>query len=62
MAIRKRITIEDLATMENVYAPPIGAVMEPIAICAQNLLADLGRRAKASVSGPVGGDRKGAGS
>jgi NADH oxidase (H2O2-forming) len=45
MAIRKRITIEDLATMENVYAPPIGAVMEPIAICAQNLLADLGRKA-----------------
>jgi NADH oxidase (H2O2-forming) len=44
MAIRKRITIEDLATMENVYAPPIGAVMEPIAICAQNLVADLDRR------------------
>ncbi len=42
MAIRKRITIEDLASMENVYAPPIGAVMEPIAICAQGLQADLG--------------------
>jgi NADH oxidase (H2O2-forming) len=48
MAIRKRITIEDLATMENVYAPPIGAVMEPIAICAQNLLADLGRKVAGS--------------
>lgn len=43
MAIRKRITIEDLASMENVYAPPIGAVMEPIAICAQGLLADLAK-------------------
>lgn len=45
MAVRKRITIEDLATMENVYAPPIGAVMEPIAICAQGLLADLDAKA-----------------
>lgn len=41
MAIKKRVTIEELAWMENVYAPPIGAVMEPIAISAQGLLSDL---------------------
>ena len=35
------ITIEDLAYMENVYSPPIGALNEPIALAAQNLLANL---------------------
>jgi NADH oxidase (H2O2-forming) len=44
MAVKKKITVEDLAWMENVYAPPIGAVMEPMAICAQNLLEDLKKR------------------
>jgi NADH oxidase (H2O2-forming) len=43
MAVRKGITLEDLATMENVYSPPIGALNEPIAIAAQNGLAELGR-------------------
>lgn len=43
MAVRTQITIKDLATMENVYSPPIGALNEPIALAAQNLLAGLGR-------------------
>jgi NADH oxidase (H2O2-forming) len=42
MAVRTGITIADLATMENVYSPPIGALNEPIALAAQNLLAGLG--------------------
>jgi len=42
MAVRTGITIRDLATMENVYSPPIGALNEPIALAAQNLLAGLG--------------------
>ena len=41
MAVRKGITIHDLATMENVYSPPIGALNEPIALAAQALLAGL---------------------
>ncbi len=43
MAVRTGITIDDLATMENVYSPPIGALNEPIALAAQNLLSGLGR-------------------
>jgi len=42
MAVRTGITIDDLATMENVYSPPIGALNEPIALAAQALLAGLG--------------------
>src|SRR5579863_4680166 len=41
MAVRTGITINELATMENVYSPPIGALNEPIAVAAQNLLAGL---------------------
>lgn len=41
MAVRKGITIEDLAGMENVYSPPIGALNEPIALAAQNALVRL---------------------
>lgn len=41
MAVRTGITIHELATMENVYSPPIGALNEPIALAAQNLLAGL---------------------
>jgi NADH oxidase (H2O2-forming) len=41
MAVKTGITIEDLAYMENVYSPPIGALNEPIALAAQNLLANL---------------------
>jgi NADH oxidase (H2O2-forming) len=40
MAVKTGITIEDLAYMENVYSPPIGALNEPIALAAQNLLAN----------------------
>ena len=43
VAVRKGITLYDLATMENVYSPPIGALNEPIALSAQNLLSGLGR-------------------
>jgi NADH oxidase (H2O2-forming) len=42
MAVRKGITLRDLATMENVYSPPIGALNEPIAMAAQDALARLG--------------------
>lgn len=43
MAVRVGITVEDLATMENVYSPPIGALAEPIATAAQNALSNVGR-------------------
>lgn len=43
MAVKTGITAEDLAWMENVYSPPIGALNEPIALAAQNLLAGLAR-------------------
>ncbi len=41
MAVRTGITLRDLATMENVYSPPIGALNEPIALAAQNALSRL---------------------
>ncbi len=41
MCVRTGITLEDLATMENVYSPPIGALNEPISVAAQNGLAAL---------------------
>ncbi len=41
MAVRVGITLHDLATMENVYSPPIGALNEPIALAAQDALAKL---------------------
>ena len=40
---KKGVTLEDLAWMENVYSPPIGALNEPIALAAQNALANLRR-------------------
>jgi NADH oxidase (H2O2-forming) len=43
ICVRKGVTIEDLATMENVYSPPIGALNEPISLAAQNGMANLGR-------------------
>jgi NADH oxidase (H2O2-forming) len=36
LAVRKGITLHDLATMENVYSPPIGALNEPISVAAQD--------------------------
>jgi NADH oxidase (H2O2-forming) len=41
MAVKMGITLTDLAFMENVYSPPIGALNEPIAVAAQNGLANL---------------------
>jgi NADH oxidase (H2O2-forming) len=41
MAVRTGVTIDDFATMENVYSPAIGALNEPIALAAQDLLAKL---------------------
>ena len=45
-AIRKGTVVEELATMENVYSPAIGALNEPIAVAARNALAALKQRAK----------------
>src|SRR5262245_10954488 len=36
VAVKKGITLYDLATMENVYSPPIGALNEPISVAAQD--------------------------
>jgi len=36
MAVKFGMTLHDLATMENVYSPAIGALNEPIALAAQN--------------------------
>ena len=44
MCVRTGITLEQLATMENVYSPPIGALNEPIALAAQDALARLATR------------------
>jgi NADH oxidase (H2O2-forming) len=41
MAVKKGVTMRDLAFMENVYSPAIGALNEPIALAAQNGLATL---------------------
>ncbi len=41
MAMRARIPIEDIAWMESVYSPPIGALNEPMALAAQNVLTKL---------------------
>ena len=41
MCAKKGVTMKDLAFMENVYSPPIGALNEPIALAAQNGLAKL---------------------
>lgn len=43
MAARKGLTFEDIAWMENVYSPAIGALNEPMALAAQNGLARAGR-------------------
>ncbi len=41
MMTRTGITVDQIANMENVYSPAIGALNEPIAVAAQNLLAKL---------------------
>jgi NADH oxidase (H2O2-forming) len=40
-AAKRGATLEDIAWMENVYTAPIGALFEPMAIAAQNGLAQL---------------------
>lgn len=40
-SIKRGATLEDFAWMENVYSPPIGALMEPIALAAQAGLAKI---------------------
>jgi NADH oxidase (H2O2-forming) len=35
-AMRKHATVDELANMENVYSPPIGALNEPIALAAKD--------------------------
>lgn len=42
MAARKGLTFHDVAWMENVYSPAMGALAEPMALAAQNGLARLG--------------------
>lgn len=44
VAIKTEVTIRDLAWMENVYSPAIGALNEPIALAAQKLLSNVGAR------------------
>jgi NADH oxidase (H2O2-forming) len=34
--MRKHATVDELANMENVYSPPIGALNEPIAVAAKD--------------------------
>jgi len=43
-SIKRGATLEDFAWMENVYSPPIGALMEPIALAAQAGLAKLANK------------------
>jgi NADH oxidase (H2O2-forming) len=45
MCVRTGVTMADLATMENVYSPPIGALNEPIALAAQQGMAELAKKA-----------------
>jgi NADH oxidase (H2O2-forming) len=40
-ALKKGATLDDIAWMENVYSPPIGALYEPMSVAAQNGLAQL---------------------
>jgi NADH oxidase (H2O2-forming) len=49
-AAKRGATLDDLAWMENIYSPPIGALFEPIAIAAQNGLAELKKRGGAPSS------------
>jgi NADH oxidase (H2O2-forming) len=48
-AAKRGATLDDLAWMENIYSPPIGALFEPVAIAAQNGLAAI-REAKQAES------------
>jgi NADH oxidase (H2O2-forming) len=41
---KRGATLHDLAWMENIYSPPIGALFEPIQIAAQTGLAEQAQR------------------
>jgi NADH oxidase (H2O2-forming) len=43
MAARQGLTLHDIAWMENVYSPAMGALNEPMALAAQNGLAKAGQ-------------------
>jgi NADH oxidase (H2O2-forming) len=43
-AIRKHATVDELANMENVYSPPIGALNEPLALAAKDAVKRLAKR------------------
>jgi NADH oxidase (H2O2-forming) len=45
-AAKRGATLDDIAWMENIYSPPIGALFEPMQIAAQNGLAELRAAAK----------------
>jgi NADH oxidase (H2O2-forming) len=53
-AAKRGATLEDIAWMENIYSPPIGALFEPMAIAAQNGLAALREAEKARDREAVG--------
>ena len=46
---RRGAKLHDLAWMENIYSPPIGALFEPIQIAAQNGLAEHAPRVQVTV-------------
>ena len=46
MAVKHGFTFHDLATMENVYSPAIGALNEPIVVAATNGLDELRKAGK----------------
>jgi NADH oxidase (H2O2-forming) len=52
-AAKRGATLEDFAWMENIYSPPIGALFEPIAIAAQNGLAELRKQAQSPAPASV---------
>ena len=59
-AAKRGATLADLAWMENIYSPPIGALFEPIAIAAQNGLAALRDKRRHDRPGnPQRGPRRG---
>jgi len=52
-AAARGVTLDDLAWMENIYSPPIGALYEPIQIAAQNGLAELRDKGSGGAAGGV---------
>jgi NADH oxidase (H2O2-forming) len=48
-AAKRGATLDDIAWMENIYSPPIGALYEPMQIAAQNGLAELQAKEREAV-------------